>query len=362
MTSKSYILDGLSNTKLQCFSEMHKLFSKFLIMISHYIATIQYNSNFNVITRKIKMEINIAVILTCFNRKNKTIACLTHLFEACKSYNSLKNESPIILSIYLTDDGCTDGTPDAVKICCKSYDLHIIQGDGHCYWAGGMRLAWKEALKKKDKWDFYLLLNDDTMVFENVFEELLYTNMYAVKNFGNVGIYSGITCDISDKQRVTYGGEKFHKGNFTDNQKVNTKNHPQIVDLTNANILLVPKEIVERFGIFDDGFVHGGADYDYSLRIGRKGFPVLVTSKICGECEYDHLSGGEEIEKIKSMSLAERKKYFKNPTHFDKDYLYYIKRNFPQKFIPCWILRKIRIYQPTLYKIICLKRGLVDFK
>lgn len=308
------------------------------------------------------MELNIAVIITCYNRKNKTIACLTHLFEACNSYNNFHTESPIILSIYLTDDACTDGTPDAVKNCCKNYDLHIIQGDGQCYWAGGMRLAWKEAHKKRDKWTFYLLLNDDTLVTDNVFEELLNTHQYAIKTFGISGIYSGITCDINDKQKVTYGGELFANGKLTESQKVSSALFPQIVNQTNANILLVPKEIVDKFGIFDDGFIHGGADYDYSLQIGRKGYPILVTANVCGKCKYDHLSGNEEIKKFMSMSLAERLKYFKNPIHSDKDYLHYIKRNFPHKYIFCWILRKIRIYHPSLYNFICQKRGLHDYK
>ena len=308
------------------------------------------------------MEINIAVIITCYNRKSKTQACLTHLFEACKNYNSFHTEIPIILSIYLTDDACTDGTADAVSTCCENFDLHIIQGDGKCYWAGGMRLAWKEALKKRDKWDYYLLLNDDTIVMDNVFEELLNTHRYAIKTFGIFGIYSGITCDINDKQTITYGGELFANGKVTESKKATSAKFPQKVNQTNANILLVPKEIVEKFGIFDDGFVHGGVDYDYSLRIGRKGFPVLVTSNICGECEDDHLSGGEEIEKLISMTLAERKKYFKTPTHSDKDYLLYIKRNFPQKYILCWILRKIRIYKPALYRTICKKRGLREYR
>ena len=61
------------------------------------------------------MNINIAVIITCFNRKAKTIECLKHLLKAYNSYNYTHIESPIKLTIYLTDDGCTDGTADAVR-------------------------------------------------------------------------------------------------------------------------------------------------------------------------------------------------------------------------------------------------------
>lgn len=305
---------------------------------------------------------NIAVIITCFNRKNKTIACLTQLFAACDSYNTCHTEVPIKLSIYLTDDGCTDGTADAVRNICEGQDLHIIQGNGQCYWAGGMRLAWKEALKRQDLWDFYLLLNDDTMVLDNVFDQLFAAHNYALANYNIPGIYSGLTCDINNAEKITYGGDQFNKGRFADSQQVSATSIPQKVDRTNANILLVTKNIVEKFGIFDEGFIHGGADYDYSLRISRKGYPVLVTGDVCGKCEYDHLSGNEEIDKLLSMTLAQRIKYFKNPIHSDKDYFHYIKRNFPEKYMPCWILRKIRIYQPSLYKFICKKRGLRDYK
>ena len=52
----------------------------------------------------------IAVLLTCFNRKDKTIACLHKLFEAYKVV-----ENDIIIKVYLTDDASNDNTSEAVK-------------------------------------------------------------------------------------------------------------------------------------------------------------------------------------------------------------------------------------------------------
>ena len=116
--------------------------------------------------------ISIAVILTCFNRKEKTVQCLRYLFVAASQYNAGSEDGEKMhLSIFLTDDGCTDGTADAVREECKGQELHIIQGNGKCFWAGGMRLAWGEALKRQNEWDYYLLLNDDTIMSGNAFEE-----------------------------------------------------------------------------------------------------------------------------------------------------------------------------------------------
>ena len=50
----------------------------------------------------------IAVLLTVFNRKEKTLLCLKNLYQ-----QTLPNEYRI--DIYLTNDGCTDGTPEAAR-------------------------------------------------------------------------------------------------------------------------------------------------------------------------------------------------------------------------------------------------------
>ena len=104
---------------------------------------------------------NIAVLLTCYNRKDKTRKCLEQLFLAQHCFNE-KHEQQVYISLFITDDKCTDGTFDAVADICKNHELTVIEGDGNLYWAGGMRTAWAKALLEKDRWSFYLLLNDDT--------------------------------------------------------------------------------------------------------------------------------------------------------------------------------------------------------
>ena len=107
----------------------------------------------------------IAVILTCFNRKQQTLSCLKSLFEARDNY-----QSEIDMNIYLTDDGCTDGTAYAVRDSFPAENITILQGDGNLFWAGGMRLAWKDALKRYKEYAYYLLVNDDTDMLQNMLQ------------------------------------------------------------------------------------------------------------------------------------------------------------------------------------------------
>ena len=66
------------------------------------------------------------------------------------------------LDIYLTDDGCTDGTPEAIKR--QFPKVHIIKGDGNLFWNRGMYRAWEEAAKQD--YNFYLWLNDDSYLVD----------------------------------------------------------------------------------------------------------------------------------------------------------------------------------------------------
>ena len=298
----------------------------------------------------------IAVLLTCFNRKNKTIACLESMLLTVKNYNDRDNDKTEI-SIFLTDDACTDGTAQAAKEVCQGEDIHIVQGNGYLFWAGGMRTAWYEALKQKHKWDFFLLLNDDTILHTNALAELMDTHRYCIDRYGYPGIYSGITCATGHPETITYSGDVFERGAKGKWHRLGPADEPQMVDQCNANILLVPGEVVNKIGIFHDGYIHGAADLDYCMQVRKAGMPALITAQIIGECEYDHFSEKEECERLIRMTLSERRKYVYHPTHSDKDYLLFVKRNIPHKYLISKILRKVRLYCPRLYYYINKLRG-----
>ena len=69
-----------------------------------------------------------AVLLTVFNRKEKTLKCLSRLFA------QLPVED-LQIDVFLTDDGCTDGTAEAVENLFPS--VHTLKGNGDLYWNRG---------------------------------------------------------------------------------------------------------------------------------------------------------------------------------------------------------------------------------
>lgn len=291
----------------------------------------------------------LATIITCFNRKNKTTRCLECLFTSIDRYNTSNGDEQIQQAIYLTDDGCTDGTADAVREVCKGRELHIIQGNGHCYWAGGMRMAWRKALEDSYEWDFFLLLNDDTFMNTDCITTLLHTHHYCIREYGKPGIYSGITCDTCNETEITYGGYVWTNYMLGLDRILHPSGIPRKCDKANSNIMLVSRQVVDTIGIFHDGFIHGVADYDYSMQAIKKGFPVLVTDKVCGSCEYDHSSGEQIKDKLLAMNLRQRKEYFSNPLHSNHDVMLHKRRNMPQRYWLGYIGRMLNLYMPRLY-------------
>ena len=109
---------------------------------------------------------SIAALMTCHNRKKKTLRCLTALQEGWEK----TGERPSV-SVFLTDDGCTDGTSDAIRAQSFHFPVHILPGSGDLFWNGGMINSWKAALAEGG-FDGYLWLNDDTYALPEFWEDI----------------------------------------------------------------------------------------------------------------------------------------------------------------------------------------------
>ena len=296
-------------------------------------------------------SLKVAVVVTCFNRREKTLKCLESMRTSLEDYNSTSNRN-IDLHLYLTDDGCTDGTAEAVKKKFETaFPVSIIKGEGNLYWAGGMRKAWERALDDKEgnHWDYYLLINDDTVMLPSMFKTLLNDHDWLINKYGKGGLISGICKSSVPPIVTTYGGKKYIGHPFGRSRFLDPTGEPQKCDVTNANILLVDSSFVDKFGVFYKGFRHGNADFDYSYQAKKKGYPVILTSEYCGVCDNDHGGAEENKEKLINMSLRERWRYFHNPLHSSSDYLVLLRRNAFKRYIVAFIYRQIHVFLPTVY-------------
>lgn len=278
-----------------------------------------------------------AVLITCHNRKAKTLACLDALFK-----NTLPDSCS--LDVFLVDDGCTDGTREAVQ---SSYpEVRILQGNGNLYWCGGMRYAWAEAMKCD--YDYYLWLNDDTYIYQNTIRRLVDTAKLLTKRVRCSIILAGATCEPFTDE-CTYGGVNlvgfFNKPAFT---KIKPIDEPQLCDTINGNCVLIPREIASRVGNLSATFTHGMGDYDYGLRAQNLGYQCWLAAGFVGECKG---SKGAVAWCNSTLSINEKIKAIQRPTGLPpvREWLVFTWRHAGWLWPLCWIRSFVRMISPRLW-------------
>jgi GT2 family glycosyltransferase len=213
------------------------------------------NRNNNYMTR-------IAILLTVHNRKKYTLSCLSNIYK-------LKTSTDVYLDVYLTDDGSTDGTADEIMALYPT--VNILKGNGDLYWNGGMYTAWNEAVRHN--YDYYLWLNDDTVLIENAVQILL----HCAQKSENKAIIVGATHDSN--------GDFSYGGRLIDGSALFPNNNLVKVDLMNGNIVLITKFIYEQVGLLDPYYRHDKGDTDYSLMATSKGLSIYQAPVFLGSCE-----------------------------------------------------------------------------
>lgn len=241
----------------------------------------------------------IAALLTCYNRKLLTLACLKALFNQ-------KLKSEVTIDVYLVDDGSTDDTAEAVT---QSYpQVKILKGDGSLFWNGGTRLAFAEAIKHD--YDYYLWLNNDTLLNPNALSNLLETFQDLRDQGEPRAIVAGSTCDPNTKA-LTYGGvirrSRWRPLKF---DLLEPGEVAKRCDTINGNCVLIPREVVQVVGNLEPAFTHYAGDWDYGLRAQRQGCTVWVAPGYVGTCSQNYQPGDEADS---SVAISEGLKKISQP-------------------------------------------------
>jgi GT2 family glycosyltransferase len=204
----------------------------------------------------------VAILLTCFNRKQRTLRCLQQLFI-------LKQD----IDVYLVDDQSADGTSEA--IARQFEQVNIIHGSGNLFWSRGMHLAWQNAAVFN--YDFYIWLNDDVELYVNAFQEIFVCSEIMKDH----AIISGII-ETKDTMETIYGGTS-NRILIRPNGKMN------YIENLNGNFVLVPRSVFKVLGNLDPVFHHDLGDVDYGLRAKKNNINVFTTRVAIGSGEINNI-------------------------------------------------------------------------
>lgn len=211
----------------------------------------------------------IAVLMTCHNRRQKTLECLASLHEQIGSGEEFH------IGVHLVDAGSTDGTTGAVQEAFPR--VSVVPADASVFWGEGMAMAARAAGDVAA--NYHLWLNDDVVLEPDAVVRLLET---AGRQASAEHIVVGQLRDT--RGAPSYGG--FRRGRrplaF---EPIGVTDRDTYCDTMNGNVVLVSARAAEVLGRIDPAFPHAMGDIDYGLRARAAGIPVVQASGVCGECD-----------------------------------------------------------------------------
>lgn len=243
---------------------------------------------------------SIAVLMTCHNRRDVTLLCLKRLYDIRKD-----------LDVYCVDDASSDGTSEAIR---QNYpQVCLLFGTGNLFWCRGMNFAWKEAMKYGG-YDYYFWLNDDLILYDIAFKELIECSNYQ----DDKAIIAGLVQEERTKDAI-YGGTSF------EGKLLSASGNMQDVKNLNGNFVLVPKSIVEKIGTFDEVYHHDLGDVDYGLTAREAGFQVVTSRCYIGSTSEALKSKNERI-RMYGVGVVKRFKRLYSPLGSNPFITFHFKR------------------------------------
>lgn len=225
-------------------------------------------------------SVRVVGVLTCFNRKPMTLACLEALHASAREAN-------VDLQMIVVDDASSDGTAAAVRAGFPQVEL--IEGSGALFWNRGMHQGYGLAMQRPA--DYYLWINDDSHLVPDAIGRLLRQSVQLRQEQGKPVIVVGAMAERGSG-RITYGGRvagsSLRRFNY---HMVWSPTEPMRCDVIEGNCVLIPREIALRVGNLDPVFEHAMGDTDYGLRAGRAGFGCFVSAGVIGYCSDNPVSG-----------------------------------------------------------------------
>jgi GT2 family glycosyltransferase len=192
------------------------------------------------------------------------------------------SQEDLNVSVFLVDDGSTDGTADVVK--ANYPKVQVLIGNGNLFWNRGMHLAFGAALERG--FDYYFWLNDDTHLHEGAIRVLINIHQELSANDKGASIIIGSTRDPVSGD-FTYGGylrsrsSPFRLGLrlVAPSEKLNS------CDSFCGNCVLIPQQVADKVGNINPVYMHRWGDVDYGLRALEQGIHTWIAPGFLADCE-----------------------------------------------------------------------------
>lgn len=215
------------------------------------------------------------ICIPVFNRIEFTLKCLA----------TLKAQAFEHFTVVICDHGSTDGTAKSIQQ--QFPDVVVINAPSSLWWTGAINRCVEYVLQHAAEDDTLLTLNNDTELPPDYLTEFAsYHAKYPQ------AVLSSVTHDIATGQRVSIGNRQnwlTAQAKAVNFEQDHLSNDEHVIEVTHASGrgTLFPVAVFRQLGLYDEQHLpHYGADYDFSHKARRAGFPVYV----CETCRvFSHV-------------------------------------------------------------------------
>jgi GT2 family glycosyltransferase len=213
----------------------------------------------------------VIVLTSSYNRREKTIRFLDSISKALVV-------GDIGYEVILIDDYSNDGT--AIEVKEKYPETHLISGNGFLYWAGALRLGFKEIDKHIAGFDGVLIANDDIDFDEFALSKLILLGIQREAMIGGPIMTRG--------GKVESTGYRFGFICRPKYRRMLTEKEYTKCDVLPGHVLYIPKSVYSKITPISKGYTHGFADFELSLRAMELNIERLVLGEVIGYVDEIH--------------------------------------------------------------------------
>lgn len=258
------------------------------------------------------------VILVNYNGLQDTIECIDSLNKI--NYKNYK--------IIVVDNDSKDGSAQKLRNKYNDDIIKIIELKSNTGFAGGNNVGINLAIKEKA--EYVLLLNNDTVVDKNFLSQLVNT----AQSNKNTGIVGGKIYYFDNKKLIWYAGAKINKitgrtkhigVDEYDNGQYDKISEP---DYITGCLMLLPVDVIKKIGLMDESYFLYYEETDWSVRIKKAGYKLIYDPK---SVIYHKVSSStKKINYVMDYYYDRNSYYFimKNYGILNKICMYFYKRGF----------------------------------